>query len=174
MFAAGSTICEFRMYQSPTFSTVVFSAQELHCWVPSATPRMIGRLLWAKHFENVMLIFAVVLFWWHELGGVLLLVVLRAVLFLLLAYFWFRALILFSMKQIFLDYCRSPWTFFSCQLVRRQHKQLGISHPTITRWTRRPSLPSAAPHNQGPLSYLSTQGRVLPLMLSSFIGPFRG
>ena len=26
-----------------------------------------------------------------------------------------------------------PGMFFSCQLVRRQHKQLGISHPTITR-----------------------------------------
>ena len=36
---AGSTVCSFRMYQSPKFSTVVFSAQELHYWVQGAVPR---------------------------------------------------------------------------------------------------------------------------------------
>jgi len=36
--AAGSTICSFRMYQSPKFSTVVFTPDELKYWDPSATP----------------------------------------------------------------------------------------------------------------------------------------
>ncbi len=35
----GSTRCSFRMYQSPNYPTVVFSAAELRYWDPASTPR---------------------------------------------------------------------------------------------------------------------------------------
>ncbi len=37
--AAGSTICSFRMFQSPKFSTVVFTPEELKYWDRNITPR---------------------------------------------------------------------------------------------------------------------------------------
>ena len=37
--AAGTTLCSFRMFQSPKFSTVVFTPEELKYWDRSATAR---------------------------------------------------------------------------------------------------------------------------------------
>ncbi len=34
----GSTVCEFRMYQSPRYNTVVLTPQEFRYWVPGGTP----------------------------------------------------------------------------------------------------------------------------------------